>query len=74
VLALGIAGAALLFGDVTITPAISVLSEVEGISLVALHFKAFVLPVTVGILFALFLVWGYGTGAIAAAFGSITVI
>lgn len=74
VLALGIVGAALFFGDAAITPAISVLSAVEGISLVAPHFEAFVLPVTVGILFALFLVQGYGTGAIAAAFGPITVI
>lgn len=74
VLALGIAGAALFFGDAVITPAISVLSAVEGISLVAPHFEAFVLPVTVGILTALFIVQTYGTGAISFAFGPVTAV
>lgn len=74
VLVLGILGAALFFGDAVITPAISVLSAVEGIGLVAPHFQSFVLPVTVGILIALFAIQSYGTGAIAFAFGPITVV
>jgi KUP system potassium uptake protein len=74
VLFLGIAGAALFFGDALITPAISVLSAVEGISLVAPEFEAFVLPVTLTILFVLFMVQRHGTHAISAAFGPITAI
>jgi KUP system potassium uptake protein len=74
VLFLGIAGAALFFGDAIITPAISVLSAVEGITVVAPHFDAFVLPVTVGILYALFMVQRHGTKAISAAFGPLTAI
>ena len=74
VLALAIAGAALFFGDAIITPAISVLSAVEGIGLVAPHFEGFVLPVTVGILMALFMVQRHGTGAISFAFGPVTVL
>ncbi|MCU9846715.1 potassium transporter Kup [Defluviimonas sp. WL0024] len=74
VLVLGILGAALFFGDAVITPAISVLSAVDGIGLVAPHFQSFVLPVTIGILIALFAIQSYGTGAIAFAFGPITVV
>ncbi|MCW3780300.1 potassium transporter Kup [Defluviimonas salinarum] len=74
VLVLGILGAALFFGDAVITPAISVLSAVEEIGLVAPHFQSFVLPVTIGILIALFGIQSYGTGAIAFAFGPITVV
>ncbi len=74
VLVLGIAGAALFFGDAIITPAISVLSAVEGIELVAPSFEQFVLPVTLAILFGLFIVQRHGTHAISAAFGPITAI
>lgn len=74
VLALGIAGAALFLGDAIITPAVSVLSAVEGIELVAPSFKAYVLPVTLGILIALFLVQQHGTKTISAAFGPITAL
>ena len=45
---LGVAGAALFYGDAAITPAISVLSAVEGLELVAPHFDAYILPITVG--------------------------
>jgi len=71
VLGLAIAGAALFFGDAIITPAISVLSAVEGIGLVAPHFENWVLPVTVGILLGLFVVQQHGTHAISAWFGPI---
>ena len=74
VLALGIAGAALFFGDAIITPAVSVLSAVEGIKLVAPSFEQYVLPITLGILIALFMVQRHGTQAIAFAFGPITAI
>lgn len=71
VLGLGIAGAALFMGDALITPAVSVLSAVEGIELVTPRFKPYVLPITIGILLALFLVQRHGTQAIAVAFGPI---
>lgn len=74
VLALGIAGAALFFGDAIITPAVSVLSAVEGIKLVAPSFERYVLPITLGILIALFVVQRHGTQAIAFAFGPITAL
>jgi len=74
VLALGIAGASLFLGDAVITPAISVLSAIEGIRLVAPSFGAYVLPVTVGILVALFMVQRHGTQAISVAFGPITAL
>jgi len=74
VLALGIAGAALFLGDAVITPAVSVLSAVEGIKLVAPSFEQYVLPVTMGILLALFVVQQHGTQAISVAFGPITAI
>jgi KUP system potassium uptake protein len=74
VLSLGIMGAALFFGDSIITPAISVLSAVEGIKLVAPRFEAYVMPVTLGILIALFMVQRHGTKAISVAFGPITAL
>jgi KUP system potassium uptake protein len=72
VLFLGIAGAALFFGDAVITPAISVLSAVEGLELIAPAFGDYVLPITLAILFGLFLVQRHGTHAISALFGPIT--
>ncbi|OZA07951.1 MAG: hypothetical protein B7Y02_13165, partial [Rhodobacterales bacterium 17-64-5] len=74
VLALGIAGAALFVGDAVITPAISVLSAVEGAGLVLPSLQHWVMPVTLGILIALFLVQQQGTARIAIAFGPITAI
>lgn len=73
-LALAIAGAALFFGDAIITPAISVLSAVEGMELIAPGLSDFVLPVTLGILVALFAVQSRGTEAISVAFGPITAL
>ena len=74
VLALAVAGAALFFGDAIITPAISVLSAVEGAGLVMPALEELVVPVALGILVALFLVQRSGTGAVAGAFGPVTVI
>ncbi len=74
VLALGIAGAALFLGDAVITPAVTVLSAVEGIGLVAPSFKTYVLPMTIGILIALFIVQQHGTKTISVVFGPITAL
>jgi KUP system potassium uptake protein len=71
---LGIAGAALFFGDAAITPAISVLSAVEGLTLVSSQFQSFILPLTLAILIGLFLVQARGTAKVAAWFGPITLV
>ena len=69
---LGMAGAALFYGDAIITPAISVLSAVEGLKLVTPAFEPFVLPLSLAILIGLFAVQSRGTAAVAAWFGPIT--
>ena len=61
-IALGIFGAALLYGDGVLTPAITVLSAVEGLSLATPVFQPYVLPVAVGIIVGLFLLQKRGTG------------
>lgn len=71
---MGMAGAALFYGDAIITPAISVLSAVEGLKLVTPAFDPFILPVSMAILVGLFLVQSWGTAAVAAWFGPITLI
>ncbi len=68
---IGIAGACLFFGDGIITPAISVLSAVEGLKVVSPHFERTVLPISVVILLALFLVQYRGTAKMGALFGPI---
>lgn len=74
VFALGAAGAALFYGDAIITPAISVLSAVEGLKLVTPVFEPYVVPLTIVVLVALFAVQSHGTGAVAAWFGPITAV
>jgi KUP system potassium uptake protein len=74
VVLLGILGAALFYGDATITPAISVLSAVEGLTVAAPQFERAVLPVTLVILLALFAVQRTGTGRVSAFFGPITAL
>lgn len=71
---LGVLAAALFYGDSMITPAISVLSAVEGLNVVAPQLGSYVLPVTVMVLTALFLVQKHGTGAMGIAFGPIMII
>lgn len=68
---LGIVGAALFYGDAIITPAISVLSAVEGLSLVTPAFERYVIPVSIAILVGLFAVQSRGTARVAAWFGPI---
>ncbi len=69
-----IIGAALLFGDGMITPAISVLSAMEGLRVIAPGLNDFVLPLTVSILFGLFWVQKKGSGKIGAWFGPVMII
>jgi KUP system potassium uptake protein len=71
---IGIAGACLFFGDGIITPAISVLSAVEGLKVVSPHFEKAVLPISVVILVALFLVQYRGTAKMGAVFGPICAV
>src|SRR5882757_8935488 len=70
---LGIVGAALLYGDGVITPAISVLSAMEGLKLVTPAFEPFVAPLTIAILIALFAIQHRGTHTIGRLFGPIMV-
>jgi KUP system potassium uptake protein len=70
----GIAGASLFFGDGTITPAISVLSAIEGLKVVDPAFEEFVVPLSVAVILALFLVQYRGTGAMGAVFGPVTAV
>ncbi|WP_295545030.1 potassium transporter Kup [uncultured Pseudacidovorax sp.] len=71
-LALGIFGTALFYGDGVITPAISVLSAVEGLEVVSPHFTGYVIPITLVVLFGLFVVQKRGTAGIGRFFGPIT--
>src|ERR1700738_459924 len=70
-IAVGLFGAALIYGDGAITPAISVLSALEGLNIVAPAFAPYVLPVSVLILIALFAVQPQGTSRIGKAIGPI---
>jgi KUP system potassium uptake protein len=74
IVALGTLGAAMFYGDSVITPAISVLSAVEGLKLATPAFEHVVVPVTVVILVGLFTVQSRGTARVAAFFGPVMVI
>lgn len=71
---LGLFGAALFYGDGIITPAISVLSAVEGLEVATPAFRPWVIPITLGILFGLFWVQRHGTGRVGGLFGPITTL
>ncbi len=73
-LIVGIFGTCLFYGDGVITPAISVLSAVEGLEVVSPAFKKYVIPLTILILFGLFFVQKRGTSGIGKFFGPITVV
>ena len=73
-LSLGLFGGALLYGDGVITPAISVLSAVEGVSHVAPHLSHLVLPLTYAILFGLFFVQSRGTAKVGTYFGPVILV
>ena len=72
-IAFGLFGAALLYGDGMITPAISVLSAVEGLSIATHRFEPYVVPITVVILIVLFVVQSRGTSGIGTIFGPIMI-
>ena len=71
---LGIFGAAMFYGDSMITPAISVLSAVEGLAIATPVFSRWVIPLTLAILAALFLIQRHGTGRVGAFFGPVTAL
>jgi KUP system potassium uptake protein len=74
VTALGVFAAALFFGDGMITPAISVLSAVEGLDLVSHQFKIYILPITFIVLTGLFFIQKRGTATVGMAFGPIMIV
>ncbi|HUN90717.1 MAG TPA: potassium transporter Kup [Burkholderiaceae bacterium] len=71
---IGLCGAALFFGDGVITPAVSVLSAVEGIEIATPTFKPYILPLAVAILTALYIGQKHGTGRIGVLFGPVLAI
>lgn len=71
---LGMLGACMLIGESVITPAISVLSAVEGIEIATPAFKQFIIPIAVAILFCLFVIQKYGTAMVGNLFGPVTLI
>jgi KUP system potassium uptake protein len=73
-LLLGVFGASLFYGDSVITPAISVLSAVEGLEVAAPALKPFVIPITLGILIALFAVQRSGTARVGFLFGPVVAL
>ncbi len=70
---MGILGAALFYGDGVITPAISVLSAVEGLEVATPAFKPYVVPITLAVITLLYAVQRYGTGAMGRWFGPFTI-
>ncbi len=70
----GITGASLFFGEASITPAISVLSAIEGMKLVTPAFDKFILPISIAIIIGLFAVQRHGTGSVSKFFGPITIV
>jgi len=74
IMVFGVIGAALFYGDGVITPALSVLSAVEGIEVVAPALGDFVVPIALVILVALFLMQRYGTGRVGAVFGPLMLL
>ncbi|MBU1306728.1 MAG: potassium transporter Kup [Alphaproteobacteria bacterium] len=71
---LGVLGAAMFFGDAIITPAVSVLSAVEGLRLVAPGMERWVVPITLVIILGVFFVQRFGTAKVSIVFGPITAI
>ena len=71
---MGIFGTALLYGDGMITPAISVLSAVEGLEYITPAFKPYIIPITIIILIALFSIQKFGTAQMGKIFGPITLV
>ncbi len=73
-IAIGLVGASMFYGDSVITPAISVLSAIEGLSVATPIFSAWEVPITAGILVALFTIQRYGTERVGRLFGPIMLV
>ncbi|MBV9189246.1 MAG: potassium transporter Kup [Betaproteobacteria bacterium] len=73
-LVLGVFGASLFYGDAVLTPAISVLSAIEGLEVGTAAFKPYIVPLATGILVALFLIQKQGTGFVGLLFGPVMVL
>ena len=73
-LLLGIFGTAIFFGDGVITPAISVLSAVEGLEVAAPALRSYVIPITLVVLTGLFMVQRHGTASVGKMFGPVMVL
>jgi KUP system potassium uptake protein len=73
-IALGLSGAALLYGDGMITPAISVLGAVEGLRVATHIFEPYIVPITLGILVTLFMIQSRGTARVGMLFGPVMVV
>ena len=73
-LLMGVFGAALFYGDSVITPAISVLSAVEGLEVVTPVLKPYVLPISIAVLIGLFAVQRFGTGLVGKLFGPVIIV
>src|SRR3954453_4732255 len=74
VLIVGLVGASLFFGDAMITPAISVLSAIEGMNIVTPLFEPYIVPIASGILFALFALQSRGSGQVGRFFGPVMIV
>jgi len=74
ILTMGLFGAALLYGDGMITPAISVLSAMEGLQIATPFFEPFIIPITIAILFALFYFQKNGTAKVGMVFGPVILV
>jgi KUP system potassium uptake protein len=74
IMATGLVGAALFYGDGVITPAISVLSAVEGLKVATPLFEPYVVPISLALLFVLFLMQHHGTAAVGRLFGPVMLI
>jgi KUP system potassium uptake protein len=74
IMVLGVFGASLFYGDAVLTPAISVLSAVEGLEVGTAALKPYVLPITVGVVIGLFALQRQGTSLVGALFGPVAVL
>lgn len=74
VVALGMFGAAMFYGDAVITPAMTVLSAVEGLDIITPAFSKFVMPISIGIIVGLFVIQRHGTATVAKFFGPTMVV
>ncbi|MGZ5097512.1 MAG: potassium transporter Kup [Usitatibacter sp.] len=74
VISIGIFGAAMFYGDSMITPAISVLSAVEGLEVATPVFSPFVIPITIAVIVALFFIQSHGTAKVGSFFGPVTIV